>query len=52
MLEVEIGVEHAAQMDGLQQQLVARLQHLPLEPVVWIDFYYQTKATKVNNGLV
>lgn len=52
MLEVKVGVEHAAQMDGLQQQLVARLQHLPLEPVVWIDFYYKNKATKANNALV
>lgn len=54
MLEVKMGIEHAAQMVGLQQQLVARLQHLPLEPKVWIDFYYQTNLTntQANNGLV
>lgn len=46
LLEVQIGVEHAAQMAGLQQQLTVSLQGLPLEPVVWIDFYYQPKVPR------
>lgn len=39
LLEVRIGIERVEQMQGVQQQLERKLAELPLEPVVWLDFY-------------
>ena len=39
LLEVRIGVERVEQMQGVQNQLEHKLMQLPLEPVVWLDFY-------------
>ncbi len=41
LLEVRIGISRVEQMQGLQQQLERQLAHLPLEPVIWLDFYCQ-----------